>query len=131
FDKASEKFETFCEEDGLLNRNVKGILEDSSGALWISTLSGLSRFDPAAKSFDNHPYGNGFPLSEMSLKSYARLHDGQFVFGGVNGFVFMTPEKIKKNQFKPPVIITEFRLFRSKGHDERRTYLTGNEKIRL
>lgn len=131
FARDSETFETYGEKDGLLNRNVKGILQDSSGILWISSLSGLSMFDPAKKTFDNFPYGNGFPLNEMSLKSHVKLSNGQFVFGGINGFVFFYPEKISKNQFKPPVIITEFRLFRAKGPDERKTYLTGSEKIKL
>lgn len=134
FDRASAMVESYCEEDGLLNRNIMDILEDRSGSLWISSMSGISRFDLAKKTFENYSYGNGFPVNEMSNKSSLRLNDGQFVFGGINGFVFFYPEMIRKNEYKPPVVISEFRLFRSKKDNTgelRKQYVTKSETIRL
>ena len=38
-------FTTFTTEDGLAHDNVRSLLEDSAGQLWISTEGGLSRYD--------------------------------------------------------------------------------------
>lgn len=109
-DKASGRFKTYGEKDGLSNGIVLGILPDKAGFLWISTLSGISRFDPVNKSFKNYTYGNGFPLQEPAENSFVKLADGSLCFGGNNGLVTFDPEKIITNSFSPPIIITEFNL---------------------
>ncbi len=117
FSKESGQFKTYTEKDGLVNRIVLGILPDKAGFLWISTISGISRFDPVNKSFKNYTYGNGFPLQEPAENSFIKLSDGKLCFGGNNGLVTFSPEKIISNSFIPPVIITDFRLLRSDQED--------------
>ena len=56
-DVQGEKFEIFHDADGLPDPNIIGILVDNDGFLWLSTLKGISRFDPATKSFRNYTRG--------------------------------------------------------------------------
>ena len=113
YDINSGQFKTYTEKDGLTNGLVLGILPDTAGFLWISTISGVSKFDPVNKLFKNFTYGNGFPLQEPSENSFIRLSDGKLCFGGNNGLVTFSPEKIISNTFVPPIIITDFKLLRS------------------
>lgn len=114
FDKATGEFKTYDEKDGLSNRVVLGIIHDNSDRLWISTLTGISRFDPLNSSFKTYVFGNGFPLQEPADYSALRLTDGTLCFGGNNGLVLFNPEKIAENNYIPPVVITEFRTSGSK-----------------
>ena len=44
---AAQQFniETFTTKDGLVNDNVRSLVTDSSGFLWIATWDGISRYD--------------------------------------------------------------------------------------
>jgi signal transduction histidine kinase/ligand-binding sensor domain-containing protein/AraC-like DNA-binding protein len=135
FDREKKSFKTYTVADGLLDGNIFGILEDNMGNLWISSLSGISKFDPLNKQFTNYYKGNGFPLQEMSEHSFTKLKDGRIVAGGVNGFIVFDPRQIKSNKFIPPVHITGFRLLRSSqkniGNGLERNFLNGKDKIIL
>ncbi len=112
-DKETGKFKTYGEKEGLSNGIVLGIVSDNAGFIWISTLSGLSRFDPVTETFKNFNYGNGFPLQEPVENSFVKLSDGRLCFGGNNGIVTFSPEEISSNSFVPPLVITDFKLLRS------------------
>jgi signal transduction histidine kinase/ligand-binding sensor domain-containing protein/CheY-like chemotaxis protein len=114
FDKTTGEFQKYDEKDGLSNRIVLGILNDNSDQLWISTITGISRFDPITASFKTYVFGNGFPLQEPADYSASRLSDGTLCFGGNNGLVIFNPEKITENKYIPPIVITEFRTSGSK-----------------
>ena len=113
FNRETETFRSFGQEDGLPNMDVRGILEDEAGYLWIATLSGVTRFDPTRHEFISYTKENGFPLQEVGEYAFSRLNNGQFAVGGNNGFTVFEPLKIKTNTFVPPVLITNFRLFSS------------------
>ncbi len=135
FSKDSLKFKTYREKDGLSNEIVLGILPDQAGFLWISTLSGISKFDPVKGDFKNYTYGNGFPLQELAENSFVKLSDGRLCYGGNNGIVVFDPGKIVSNSFIPPVVVTEFKLLRpDKNRTEKlpqRKFVPNNETIRL
>lgn len=113
YNKESEQFKTYGEKEGLSNGNVLGILPDNAGFIWISTHTGISRFDPVNKSFKNYTYGNGLPIQEPTENSFVKLDDGKLCFGGNNGLVTFNPQKILTNTFIPPLVITNFKLLRS------------------
>lgn len=135
FDRTTGAFKTYNEKEGLPNRIVLGILPDKAGYIWISTLSGISRFDLVNKSFKNYNFGNGFPLQEPAENSYSKLADGSLCIGGNNGIVIFDPEKIISNSFSPPIIITEFKLLDSDLKKENSTlhrkFIPNNDYIRL
>ncbi|MDX9882957.1 MAG: two-component regulator propeller domain-containing protein [Prolixibacteraceae bacterium] len=135
FDRQTETFKTYTEADGLQNMNIYGILEDAAGFLWISTLSGISRFDPVRNEFKNYTKSNGFPLYEMNEQAFTMLSDGRITAGGNNGFTVFDPLRIRSNEFVPPVHITSFRLLRSEKTGSKpvieKKYIHDNDEIRL
>jgi signal transduction histidine kinase/ligand-binding sensor domain-containing protein/DNA-binding response OmpR family regulator len=134
FNRELNTFKTYGLKDGLPNRNIMGILEDQNGILWISTIAGITKFDPVNGIFTNYMYGNGFPIQELSENSFIKLSDSRLVFGGNNGLVSFQPEKIEPNSYKPPIVITEFRLLRSDDktlETQTRKFITSNDKVLL
>ncbi len=106
FDPDNETFAFYDKEDGLANNSVYGILEDDEGYLWISSNDGLSRFDPITTTFTNYGVDDGLQSTEFNGGAYYRGTDGELFFGGINGFNAFFPNKIDKNPFVPPVVIT-------------------------
>ena len=111
FEPETETFKSFREKDGLPNDGIMGIQEESSGKLWISTNKGLSRFDVENLTFKNFLEGDGLQSDQYNRWSSHRLSTGELLFGGTNGFNLFHPDSIKANTYKPPVYITDFRVF--------------------
>jgi ligand-binding sensor domain-containing protein len=121
FDRKSGTFRVYRKIDGLPNENIVGILEDNKQNLWISTNKGLSRFNPETQIFKNYDVIDGLQDNQFNRWAFTRLSSGELLFGGVNGFNLLTPDRILENSYMPPVYITDFKLFNksvSIGDDE-------------
>jgi signal transduction histidine kinase len=90
---------------------VVGVLGDAQGNVWVSTIKGLSRFDPRTETFRNYDVFDGLQGNEFSLHCRAKAPDGRLFFAGVNGLSAFYPDKLADNPTPPPVVLTEFELF--------------------
>ncbi|MEO6048300.1 MAG: two-component regulator propeller domain-containing protein [Candidatus Kapaibacterium sp.] len=104
-------FTRYTERDGLANNIVCGILEDQRGNLWISTNSGLSKFDPRARTFRNYGMSDGPYLMEFHFKTCFRNQNDAFFFGGTDGVIRFHPDSITDSPYAPNVVLTSFRIF--------------------
>lgn len=102
FDRASGTFHCFTTADGLANDSVCGILEDREGGLWVSTNSGLPRFDPGTESFRNYDVHDGLQSNEFNGVAFFASPSGELFFGGINGLNAFFPERIRPNPEPPP-----------------------------
>jgi ligand-binding sensor domain-containing protein/signal transduction histidine kinase len=105
YNPATGTFSRFTEDDGLLNNVIYGIVEDNPGNLWLSTNFGLSRFDPVSKAFRNFTASDGLQSNEFNQNAYARDHNGNLYFGGINGLNVFTPREIRDNPYPPKVAL--------------------------
>ena len=105
-----QEFKKYSEKDGLTNKVVFGIIEDSLGYLWISTHYGISKFDPISKSFRNYGMTDGLPFQQFNNYSFCKTASGRLYFGGINGIVSFIPERLKNNPFSPQPIISELNV---------------------
>ncbi|NIW46275.1 MAG: hypothetical protein GWN30_16420, partial [Gammaproteobacteria bacterium] len=110
-DTIRAQFTPFTEEEGLPNNSVYAILEDDHGFLWLSTNRGISKFDPLNTTFENFDMNDGLQSSEFNYGAHLKSERGGLYFGGVNGFNVFHPDSIPKNTHRPPVVITEFKIF--------------------
>ncbi len=97
--------------DGLPDNSVFGILETAGGILWLSTGSGLSRFEPDTEVFNNFNETNGLINLEFNFNAAFKTQEGDFLFGGINGFTRFDPMAFSPNLNIPPVVFT--RLLRN------------------
>lgn len=117
FDPVQETFTHYTEKNGLPSNVVYGILEEdpSPGStgyhLWFSTNGGLVRFAPRTGEFKNYNKKDGLQGNEFNAGAYHKNKEGEMFFGGINGFNYFDPRRIKDNPYSPPVVITGFQVF--------------------
>jgi len=111
YDQEKKNFQHFTEAEGLPSNYVKGILADDQGNLWLSTMKGLSRFNPQTRTFRNYDVTDGVQANEFRSGSFHKGRSGKFYFGGINGLNVFYPDSVKDNPFPPQVVITGFKVF--------------------
>lgn len=117
--KGSNKITAFTAEDGLPGNTVNGILEDSQGALWLSTNNGLSRLDPVTMQFKNYNKNDGLTCKEFNFNSFHKDSQENMYFGGYNGIVKFNPAEILENNTPPPLQFTKLKLFKKESTDQK------------
>lgn len=95
-------FTAYNSKNGLVNNNIRGILEDDKGLIWISTNYGLSRFDPVQETFTNYTKEDGLVDNQFYWNAFYKSKDGTLYFGGINGLTVLSgsitpPAKELKN----------------------------------
>ena len=73
---------------------VVSMLEDRKGRVWMGTYSGIVGYDPETGSFYRLGRNNDLMNLEFNHKSALALSDGRLVFGGLNGYDIIDPERI-------------------------------------
>jgi len=116
FNPETEEFKYYRERDGLPNNVISGIVEDYNGNLWLSTINGISKFIPPANEnekpiFINYDASHGVQQGQFNIGSFFKSTDGKIFFGGKGGFNVFHPDSIKGNDYKPPIIFTDFKIF--------------------
>ena len=113
FDRKSEEFKYYGEAERLPNQVIYGVLGDhreEERYIWVSTNSGVSRFEPKTESVKNYTEKDGLQSNEFNGGAYFQsAKTGEMFFGGINGFNAFFPTKIKDNTYVPPILITSFR----------------------
>lgn len=79
-------FHHFSTADGLLNNEVKAVIRDRYGFLWIGTMAGLNRYDGCRlKSYTNQP-DRACSLPEDDIESLAEDAEGNLWIRGRNTY---------------------------------------------
>lgn len=110
-DAEKGEFINFTQKDGLPNDVVYGILEDTTGYLWLSTNYGITRFNPDAVTFKNYSVSDGLQSNEFNSSAYYKSDAGKFYFGGIEGYNSFFPDSIVINHQTTEVAITNFYIF--------------------
>jgi signal transduction histidine kinase/ligand-binding sensor domain-containing protein/CheY-like chemotaxis protein len=109
-DRKLGNFINYTARNGLPDDMIYGLLEDDKGNLWISTNTGLVKFDTKTKTFRNYDALDGVQGNEFNIGSAFRCKNGEMLFGGVAGFNMFFPDSIQENNYIPPTVITSFKV---------------------
>lgn len=101
------QFDRFNTHDGLPSNKICGIAEDSEGNLWISTNFGISKFNLQTGSLKNYDHRDGMLTNEFITRSVLCTNRGEFMMGGMNGFMIFEPTQISENHMAPPIALTK------------------------
>lgn len=110
FDPEEGIIQSWREEEGLSDNFVSCMLKDEKGYLWLGTGKGLSKFHPPTQSFRNYNEADGLQAGEFT-GAHLEMSNGEFVFGGINGFNIFHPDSIRDQSRAPAIVITGFKLF--------------------
>ena len=115
------KITVYSKEDGLLSNTIQRLASDRAGNLWINADEGITRFNTTTLNTKHFGSTDGLAASSLGVESddynaYLNFQntEGDIYFGsnnGNNGLIRFNPESIAENNFKPPVVITEFKIF--------------------
>jgi signal transduction histidine kinase/ligand-binding sensor domain-containing protein/DNA-binding response OmpR family regulator len=117
YDSKQEQFYSFSTEDGLPTNNLVSILEDEDRNFWLSTHSGLSYAavdrtrTPLRLNFRNFDERDGLQGALFNKNAAYRTSDGNFIFGGPNGYNLFRSENFSFDLEEPEVVFTGFQLF--------------------
>ena len=103
-------FIPFTEKQGLSNNVVKNLLYDAENNLWISTNIGLNKLNTKHFQFIRFGVDEGL-LFEDFLYPAAKLKNGNFVFGGLDGFSYFKPNKVPINTTLPKLAFGALKIF--------------------
>jgi len=76
----------------------------------MSTNKGLSCYYPDEYVFRNYDVSDGLQSNEFNTGAYFQDDRGQLFFGGINGFNYFNPAKIKQNSIAPKIEITGIKI---------------------
>ncbi|GAB6040767.1 ATP-binding protein [Endothiovibrio diazotrophicus] len=110
-DPLSGRVSHITEAHGLPSATVLGIVDDGGGHLWLSTKNGLARLEIASGRVHAFDAADGVQSREFIGGAAHRGRDGTLYFGGVAGLNRFRPEAIEENPFRPPVVLTSFKIF--------------------
>lgn len=116
--RGAASFEHFGLHTGLPSNVISGILKEDSGALWLSTLKGITRFDPNTGELRHFDSRDGLQSNGFNAGVYCRRKSGEMLFGGPSGLNAFFPDKMHYNRFIPPVVLTSFRKFNEEVQNE-------------
>jgi len=111
YDRQHDIFKLFTNKGVLAHEFVRGITEDETGDLWVSTTNGLVRLNTYNSSVKQFNEGDGLQGMTFEANAFLKAKDGEMFFGGENGMNVFYPKNIIANAFIPPVYITEFQIF--------------------
>lgn len=99
-------FKTYTVKDGLPNNTIHGIVSDKKSNLWISTNFGLSNFSIDPEKFVNYTKNEGLQNNEFADGAFYNDPESDFIFmGGIKGFNYFLPQKIKESSIVPDLLI--------------------------
>lgn len=110
FFKSTGKFQRFTTDNGLKDNYVYSILKDGFGFLWLSTNSGIARFNPRKQTFRYYTVNEGVQALEFNGGAWHRSRSGRMYMGGVNGFNVFYPEDVVEDNTLPDVRLTGIRI---------------------
>lgn len=108
FDPRSGEQSVFSAKAGLPHQSVYGIVHDRTGAVWISSPTGIAAKAPEDSVFRPYATGEGLPTSAYNLHAYQKLSSGEILFGSIQGFVLFDPATVRNFEMKDsfPLVFT-------------------------
>ncbi len=88
-------FLTYHSKESNLPNEVFGVLPDDEGNLWLSSNSGIYRFNPGDKEIVDYNQADGTGSKRFSRNAHIKLQDGRLAFGGESGLIIFDPKDIK------------------------------------
>lgn len=103
-------FQGYSTRDGLSNDRVRGLAEDASGHVWISTEHGLNVLDPASGRITPYFREDGLASHQFHWNNACRGTDGWLYFGQVEGLSAVDPSRTVARTMDGPLRLTDVRI---------------------
>jgi signal transduction histidine kinase/DNA-binding response OmpR family regulator/ligand-binding sensor domain-containing protein len=102
-----KNYRKFTVKEGLPSNTLVRIESVDDRFLWISTISGIFRFDTQTGVAINFNHRDGLPANEFLDRVSARTNEGKVIFGSMAGFTIIDPSKVNPEVSSDEVIISD------------------------
>ncbi len=102
-----KKVKKWTGKDGLPANTLIRMESVDDHYLWISTISGICRFDMKTFETLNFNHRDGLPANEFKERVSATINDGRIIFGSLAGFTIIDPSKTETETKRPEVVISD------------------------
>lgn len=103
---AGEYFVSYTVEHGLAGDYISSILEDRRGYLWISTESGISRYDVENEDFTSYNFSENTAGNLFNENACLYTRNGNMLWGSLDGMLVFNPETFAPDMTSPSVTFT-------------------------
>ncbi|HYK47558.1 MAG TPA: two-component regulator propeller domain-containing protein [Parafilimonas sp.] len=110
FNEKQKNFTSITIKDGLPVDAISGMAEDKQKNLWIATSSGLVRINIRDQKLVSFDEDDGL-LEKNFGHNITTLRDGRMAVPASAGFIYFSPDQIKRMVAPPKVQITNFKVF--------------------
>lgn len=107
------QFKNYDKNSGLSSDLVLSLVEDSQNQLWVISENAMSKFDPKKETFENYELSSSYQEFNFSEAIPVMNAHKQIVLGTDKGFLEVSPKKMQKSQYTPPIVFTGFKV---QGH---------------
>jgi streptogramin lyase len=97
-------------KNGLPSDDIKAIITDLNGRIWLTTNKGLCGFDPERNEFRSYNVHDGLPGNDFTVNALHLTADGNVLAGGLNGIVVFNPKEIQRNDLPSPIALCALRI---------------------
>lgn len=104
------KESTLTKKDGLNNDFISSITFDDSYNLWLTTHTGIVKYNEADTSITNYDAVNGIRTTSFNNRSFYNYKDESIYFGGIDNITFFEPSTIKDFKNTPEIIFSGLRV---------------------
>jgi hypothetical protein len=118
YDPHNDNLQSFFEKDGLANNNIRSVIEDNTGRIWVSTAYGISCVNVSKSdqgyeySFANFNQYDGVIDGEFIPRSVVKTSDNRLLWGGMDGFNEIDITHFNPSEQKLSIpLFTQFLLF--------------------
>ena len=101
------RYKKWTVKDGLPSNTLVRLESVDDRYLWISTISGICRFDMVNEQIQNFNHSDGLPANEFQDRSSGKTIDGKVIFGSLAGFTIIDPSKVTPDTLTEQVIISD------------------------
>jgi PAS domain S-box-containing protein len=83
---------------------------DNSGNLWLSTNNGVVHFNKQSKQYNQFGLSDGVLVREFNGRASFKRNNGHLIFGGIDGWTVVSPEKIILNKSTPRLSLSSYQI---------------------
>ncbi|HWV29427.1 MAG TPA: two-component regulator propeller domain-containing protein, partial [Dyadobacter sp.] len=120
YDAARNAFDTYDTRHGLPDNSILTVVVDARQQIWLGTPKGVVNLKVTKKGAGGVPAGfqvrtfnevDGLQGRGFNENAALRLHSGELVFGGANGFSIFDPAQVTDERAAAKVVLTDFQIF--------------------
>lgn len=100
------RFKCYLSEKEVTSDILLSIREDVGGNLWMSTVSGISKFTPSTGQFENYNTRDLSHSVRFSEAASAYTRSGHLLFGTTYGIFSFHPDSVRKSRYVPSLVFS-------------------------